>query len=98
MKRSEMNAHQKLIFDLMKEVMSEYIGGYENSLLDYQEGEQEYEEAKAFLTSGRENLTKEIYKEVMKRCEAGSNATHARFAGKDFLIERITRRLIKWDY
>lgn len=98
MKRSEMNTHQRLVFDLMREVMSEYIGGYENTLLDEKPGSVDYEEAKAFLESGREALTKAVYDEVMERCKVGTNATHARFAGSEFLRERIDRRLAKWGY
>lgn len=98
MRRNEMNAHQKAIFDIMTEVCSEYIGGYENTLSDFDEDDEEYVEAKNFLEMGHDKLKDFIYNEVMKECKAGSNASHARFAGKDFLMERIEARLLKWNY
>ena len=97
MKRSEMNNHQKLAFDFICEVMSAYIGGYENALLDYPEGTEEYERAKSVLNRGHETLMDDIYSEVMAMSDEG-NAKHLRFAGKDFIMERIDKRLTKWGY
>ena len=98
MKRSEMNVHQKAMFDLMAEIMEEYIGGYENVLLDYSEEEEEYERAKAFLGMGHDKMKEFFYNEVMLACKSGTYASHARFAGGDFLRERIERRMVKWGY
>ena len=97
MKRSEMNAHQKLDFDFICKVMSEYIGGYENTLLDYPEDSEEYKDAKEFLGQSHEDLMNLIYDEVMTMSDSGM-AKHLRFAGKDFILERIDRRLTKWNY
>lgn len=98
MKRSEMNAHQKAIFDLMSYEMSNIIGGYENLMMDYTEDDEEYKEAKAYLSQSREELIEDIYNIVMDDCKKGSNATHARFAGGQFLRDRIEAKLIKWGY
>lgn len=98
MKRSEMNVHQKAMFDLMAGIMEEYIGGYENTLLDYSEEDEEYKSAKEFLGMGHDEMKEFFYNEVMGCCKSGTNASHARFAGGDFLRERIERRLVKWGY
>lgn len=97
MKRSEMNLHQREAFDYICEVMSEYIGGYENTLSDFPEGTEEYKEAKDFLGQGHDELKGIIYEEVMAISDTGT-AKHLRFAGTDFIMERIDRRLAKWGY
>jgi hypothetical protein len=98
MKRSEMNAHQRAIFDIMDELTREYIGGYENTMLDFSEEDEEYQNAYKFLHQGHEQLAQFFYDLVMRHCKAGSNAEHARFAGSAFLKERIEKRLVKWGY
>lgn len=98
MKRSEMNAHQRAIFDIMDELTKEYIGGNENTLLDFSEDEEEYQDAYEFLHQGHDQLAEFFYDMVMASCKAGSNAEHARFAGSAFLKERIEKRLTKWGY
>lgn len=97
MKRSEMNTHQLLAFEFICYAMSELIAGYELSLQDYPEGSEEYEEAKAYLGRGKEALKNDVYEEVMALADKGT-AKHLRFAGKDFIMERIDRRLTKWGY
>lgn len=98
MKRSEMNAHQRKIFDIMDELTRDIIGGNENMLLDFSEDEEEYQNAYNFLHQGHENLANFFYDLVMGHCKAGSNAEHARFAGSQFLRDRIEVRLNKWGY
>lgn len=97
MKRSEMNTHQLQAFDFICEVMSSYIGGYENTLQDTDENDAEHIEAKRFLSQGHESLAKLIYDEVMAMSDEGTTK-HLRFAGKEFIMERINRRLTKWGY
>ena len=98
MKISEMNAHQKLIFRLMDDYTTDMIAGNENVLLDYPEDSEEYKTAKTYLSMGHEALKQDVYDAVMAQCRKGTNAEHARFAGKDFLLERIEKRLTKWGY
>lgn len=95
MKISEMNAHQKALYYIMDEVTRDFIGGYENQLLDFSEDEEEYQNAYNFLHQGHENLANFFYDLVMRHCKAGSNAEHARFAGSQFLRDRIEVRLNK---
>ena len=97
MKRSEMNAHQLVAFDFIVYVMSELIAANELSLQDYPEGSEEYEAAKEYLGRGHDALLKDVYDEVMAMADKGT-AKHLRFAGADFIKERISRRLTKWGY
>lgn len=93
MKLSEMNVHQRRLFMEMCHYMSEMIGGCENTMQDYPIGSEEYESAKSYLRMGHENLKMDIYNDVIHTCPK-----EARFAGKEFLMERIERRLNKWGY
>lgn len=97
MKRSEMNAHQLVAFDFIVYAMSELVAAYELTLEDEPEGSEEYEAAKEYLGRGHDVLKQEIYDEVMAMADKGT-AKHLRFAGKDFIMERIDRRLTKWGY
>ena len=97
MKRSEMNAHEKLAFDYVCKAMSEIIGGLENVLFDYGEDTEEYKNAYHDLHVGHEELVNWIYFEVMSYSDK-STAKHLRFAGEAFIKERISKRLTKWGY
>lgn len=97
MKLSEMNTHQKVAALLVKEAMSDWIGGLENALEDYAPGTEEYENAKSTLELGHDWWVQAIYSEVM----ANSNNPyfkHLRFAGEKFIKELIDKRLTKWGY
>lgn len=96
MKRSEMNVNQRLLFDTMCYVMSDIIGGCENNLLDYSEDEEEYIEAKKYLSQSHDELKEDIYQ--MTISEFNKDNQNAKFAGKKFLLERIEKRLVKWGY
>lgn len=98
MKVSEMNSHQRAMWQLMDEIMCETIGGLENTMEDCAPDTEEYKNAEAFLNQGHDKLAEYFYREVMDRCKSGSYASHARFAGSAFLKERIERRLVKWGY
>jgi hypothetical protein len=98
MKISEMNTHQKAMYYLMDEITCEMIGGAENTMEDYAPETEEYKDAEAFLNQGHDKLAAYFYAHVMNRCKSGSYASHARFAGSEFLKERIERRLQKWGY
>ena len=98
MKIREMNKHQLVMYKLMDKWTCDMIGGYENTLCDYSEDSEDYKEAKDFLSQSHEELAKYFYNMVMNDCKKGSNAEHARFAGSQFLKDRIDRRLTKWGY
>lgn len=98
MKLSEMNKHQKSMYDLMNEATSEFIGGNENTLQDYEDDTEEYKMAKQFLEMGHNQMKQFFYDYVMRQCKNGEHNEHAKFAGKEFLLERIETRLTKWGY
>lgn len=97
MKISEMNAHEKVAFQLVCNAMSEWIGGLENQMMDNFEDSEEYKEAKEILGRGHQALEDDIYSMVMADSDKGS-LKHLRFAGENFIRERISRRLTKWGY
>lgn len=94
--RLVMNEHERQIARLVKRAISEYIGGFENSMLDFKEGDEEYEDAKAFL--GNHNLIVDtIYSDIMS--ESRSNyRSHLRFAGKETIMEIIENAVVKAGY
>lgn len=94
MKMKEMNAHQLTAFRIMKEVYNDYIGGLENGMQDYDKDSSEYEDCKNDLEN-HELLKETIYKLTIEEANRLGSAKHIRFAGKDFLLERIERRLLK---
>lgn len=93
MKLNEMNEHQKTLVLQMRQYMSDMIGGCENTLQDYPEDSAEYKEASNYLSQGHENLKQDIYEKVMNACPK-----EGRFAGKQFLLDRIESNLNKWGY
>ena len=103
MKLSEMNAHQKLAFMYVKNELTEVIGGYENDIQDNSPDSEAYRNAQAFLSKPHDELVNQFYTWVMASIEADAkkgivSAKHAKFAGADFIKERIDRRLKKWGY
>lgn len=97
MKLSEMNAHQREAYRWIMASMSEFIGGYENTMMDYPEDDEEYQTAKAFLSRPHDELIEFIYNDVMAGADKGM-ARHLRFAGTEWIKERISKRLTKWGY
>lgn len=97
MKLNKMDSHQKVAFMLVCDVVSELIGGNENTLLDYDYDTKEYKTAKQFLDQGHDNLKWVIYNEVMMRSD-DSTLKHLRFAGESFIMERIEKRLVRCGY
>lgn len=96
MKLSEMNTRQKIATKLAWEMCGDIVGGFENTLLDYDPSEEEYKNAERLLKD-HDALVEMIYDDVMSDTEK-IYLKHLRFVGKDFIIERIDRRLKKWGY
>ena len=88
--------HEIAMLQLIREEIDPLVGGYENAMLDSEEGSEEYKKAYSYLyeTPARD-LLEEFYWFVMQRCKAGSNAEHARFAGSDFLRAKLGVYIIK---
>lgn len=91
----EMNQHETFANALINRAISEWVGGNENTLLDFDEDSKEYKEAKAMLTF--ENLFDAILSDVMGETEE-MWAREVRFAGKQFIEERIEQRLNACGY
>jgi len=84
MKLSQMNHHQREATLKAREAVDFITGGYENSVMD---GDMKQEEVPS-----REALMVEIYNSIDWRQD------EIRFAGRDFIMERIQRRLEKYGY
>lgn len=91
----EMNQHERQVARLIQDAVSELIGGRENTMMDFPEDSEEYQMAKRDLN--HDNLFEEVYDHVMA-LSRGNYASHIRFAGKEFIKERIESRLAKEGY
>ena len=96
MKLSEMNTRQKIVAKLAWETCGNIVGGLENTLLDNDPNDIEYKNAEKTLKD-HEALVEMIYHDVMMDTEK-IYMKHFRFVGKDFIIERIDKRLKRWGY
>ena len=96
MKLSEMNNRQQIAARVAWKNCGDIVGGLENMLLDYEPESKEYKEAERILKD-HDALVKMIYRDVMSDTEK-IYMKHLRFVGKDFIIERIDRRLKRWGY
>lgn len=97
MKFTDCNEHQKAAWRLMNKCYNDYIGGLENTLLDYSEDEKEYQSAKRALADP-EGLLETVYSYTQEEATRMGFAKHIRFAGEKWLKERIARKLLKEDY
>ena len=91
----QMNEHEKVIDRIIRNCVSEWIGGYENTMTDYPEGSEEYEAAKAMLNHDR--LFDAFYADIMLETKRNAKS-HVRFAGKQFIEDRIETALKKNGY
>ena len=107
MKVSEMNARQKKAFMNIKHAAHWYLGGLENTMLDFDEGTEEYKSAKATLadhdglvTALYDMATTEIYGDGCCMCGKGAESylKDIRFCGKAWLMERCEKRITKEGY
>lgn len=96
--KTKMNAHQSQAYRLMDEIVCDVIGGYENTMSDYEEGSEEYVEAQEFLDTPHDELKSIIYDLIINTAETQGYSKHIKFAGKDFILDLIEKRLLKWGY
>lgn len=108
MKLSEMNARQKRAFINIKFAANDLLGGLENEMLDNRQGSEEYERAKKALEN-HELLVKELYRMATTAiyregycCFNDYAVKHElrdiNFCGKDWLMERCEKRIVKEGY
>ena len=107
MKTSEMTSTQKKAFFNIKHAANDLLGGLENTMLDYPEDSEEYQNAKKTLEDHDTLVhllysmaTSDIYGEGY--CIFGKQAEvylkNIRFCGKEWLMERVEARLRKEGY
>lgn len=92
---AKMNQHEKVINQLVRQCVSEWIGGLENTMQDYTEDTEEYQNAKAMLN--HDDLFNMFYSDIMAETKRNAKS-HLRFAGKKFIEERIENALEKCGY
>lgn len=107
MKYNEMNERQKKAFRNIKYAAQQFIGGLENTMMDYEEDSEEYQEADNLLND-HDALVNEIYEMAITNIydegseyfgpQAGSMLKDIRFCGKDWLMERVDKRVTKEGY
>lgn len=96
MKTRTYTKHEIAMMTLIREEIDTYVGGMENTMLDFPEDSEEYKEAYDYLyNTPAKDMLEEFYWMVMSRCKAGSNAEHARFAGSAFLRAKLGLYIIK---
>ncbi len=107
MKFSDMDARQQKAFRNIKYAADDLLGGLENTLLDYDEQDQEYIDAEKLLSNHSE-LVNQLYKKATTElygpgfCGFGKEAQmiirDINFCGKVWLMERCEKRITKEGY
>lgn len=108
MKLSEMNARQRKAALNVYHAINWIVGGLENTLQDNPEESEEYKHAQSILND-HQALVDMIYDEATSKiygdgfcCFNPSTVRHElrdiNFCGKEFIMERIEKRLTKEGY
>ena len=107
MKISEMNAQQKRAFYNIRNATDYLIGGLENTMEDYPEDSEEYQEAQATLDD-HDLLVNQIYDLALTEIfleganifgkAAETCLKDIRFCGKEWLMERVEKQVTKAGY
>lgn len=104
MKNENLNRNQKLAIRNIKYACYDLLGGLENTMMDYSEDSEEYQNAEELL-SDHETLTLELYN--MAICDLYGEGyafydcnivKQIRFCGKDWLMEQCSKRLEREGY
>lgn len=104
MKYAEMNERQKKAFRNVLGAANWIIGGWENTLEDYPEESDEYKSAQNALAD-HDGLVAAIYQEAINNVHdyalgfaPASALKDIRFCGKEFIMERVEKRVAKMGY
>ena len=107
MKISEMNTQQKKAFYNIRNAADYLIGGLENTMEDYPEDSEEYQEAQATLDD-HDFLVNQIYDLALTEIfleganifgkAAEAYLKDIRFCGKEWLMERVEKQVTKAGY
>lgn len=96
MKLNELDQNQATAIKVIIRTYNAIVGGAENTLLDYDDTDDEYIEAKRLLSNPKE-LVDFIYQDLMAN-EGYTYSKEIRFCGTEWIKERIARRLKKEGY
>jgi hypothetical protein len=80
------------------QVLGEMVWGYENTLLDNQEGTEEYNEAVEILSQPLEDIVKDVVTYTMQYLTNSSYRKNAKFVGNEYIAEYARKKLIKEGY
>jgi len=97
MKISEMNSNQKTVYLMVVDACNEFIGGWENTMLDEPEGSEEWQNAKELLEEGHDALVGYILGDIRSSRE-WQRLEHLHFVSLEWTKERISKRLTKMGY
>lgn len=105
MKLKDLNKTQQKAYLNIKYAMLDYIGGYENQLLDNSPEDEDYQIAFKALTDV-EAMTNTIYKwategyycDELRSVDEASLIREINFCGKQFLMDCIRDNLNKWGF
>ncbi len=97
MKISEMNSNQKRVFMMVVDACNEFIGGWENTMMDYPEDDEEYKNAQEILGAGHDTLVNWILSDIRHSTE-WQRLEHLHFVSLEWTKERVDRRLKKMGY
>lgn len=107
MQISEMNARQKKAYKNVYHAARDYIGGLENGTYDHPKSSQDYKDYMNALND-HDGLVNEIYHmaitdiydEGYVRFGKGAESymKDIRFCGKDWIMERVEKQVVKLGY
>lgn len=107
MRFDECNARQKTAWMNIQHAAEWYIGELENTLSDCSPDSEEYKDAQATLND-HQGLVDEIYHMAITNIYTGSTVKYGssyshlisdiKFCGKDWLLERVEKRLQRLGY
>lgn len=97
MKISEMNNNQKQVFMMVLEACNEFIGGWENTLDDSEEGSEDWNSAKRMLETDHNTMVEWILSDIQCSRE-WKRIEHLHFVSIAWTKERIDKRLKKMGY
>ncbi len=97
MKISEMNQNQKRVFLMVVDACNEFIGGWENTLCDTEEGSEEWKHAKEVLATEHDTMVDWILSDI-RLSKEWQKLEHLHFVSIEWTKERIDRRLKKMGY
>lgn len=89
-----MTEHELIAYKFMKRNYNEYVGGNENTMMDYSSDSEEYIIAKNALNDP-DDIVDTVYRWTMRDLEEHKFTKHAKFAGTNFIKNEIRKLLIR---